>query len=171
MKTLKLIFLLFLTLPIITSCQKADNPPVQLYLSFMDEITPAFQDKIIFAIQEINQEAGKEIVSLTKLKRGKPLTILATRSNTLFAHAQYLDYHCKIEIDDSNPVVDNNDPDQVDLKYILLHEIGHCYGYKHSQSNSHIMYPDYLGTWSQGGNKANAESKISNFLNELKNLF
>lgn len=147
--------------------QKASPPPVKLYLQYMDEVSPAFQEKIVNAINALNTQAGTEIVSLSN-NGTKPLVVLNMRSSTVFAHAQYLDYQCLIQIDESNNIVNNQSVDQTDLEYIFLHEVGHCYGYEHSSDQNHVMYPDYLGTVNMLPFQVNQTlTKINNFLQEL----
>lgn len=177
MHLIKTIFSLFLAL-LLTSCQpEGKAPPVKLYLSFVDEVSEDFEEKIIFAINELNTEAGYDVVSLTPLSDGKPLSILRSTKGSVFAHAQYLDYNCKIEIDDTNATANNQDPEQIDLKYILLHEIGHCYGFKHTTDSSSVMYEDYVGVYGCSGSPIycstvtqSVKNKIQNFLDTLKTV-
>lgn len=147
--------------------KKAEPPPVKLYLQYMDEISPAFQEKIVNTINVLNTQAGTEIVSLFN-NGNKPLVVLNIRSNTVFAHTEYLDYQCLIKIDESNNIVNNQSFDNTDLKYIFLHEIGHCYGYEHTSNPNHIMYPTYLGTINMDPLQIEQTlTKINNFLQEL----
>lgn len=161
MKKAYIIILLFLTL---VSCQKARSPGKKLYLQYMDEISPNFQNKIISAISALNNQAGYEIISLSE-KTGRPLVILNMVSDSIFAHARYLDYQCLIQIDESNQIINNSSPTQIDLKFILLHEIGHCYGFKHTNDSSNIMFPDYTGT------QVMNQTQINQVLSEIQSFF
>lgn len=169
MNKLIIIFSLFLAGASISGCnQNISKPPKTLYLSSMDEVSPEFQQKIYEAIAALNQEAGVEIVSLST-NVGKPLNFLKKGNDTTFAHAQYLDYRCLIQIDELNQLINNNSAEQLDLKYVLLHEIGHCYGHPHVDDSSHLMYEDYPGT--PGMNVVqinNVRTRINNFLQEIK---
>jgi hypothetical protein len=178
MNKVKIMIVLFLSVLTLSSCQqKAQSPPVQLYLSFIDEMPQAYVDKLLAAINAINTEAGVEIVALRPISNGKPLSIMSMRRDSIFAHAQYLDYFCKIEVDESKSTTNNSDPEQLDIKYILLHEIGHCYGYQHTTDSTNIMFPDYVGYYPCSSSPAQCavtlqvtKNKISSFLQELKLL-
>ena len=69
--------------------------------------------------------------------------MLNMRSTDTLAHTQYLDYRCLIEIDETSTIT-NSSP--TDLEYVILHELGHCYGLDHSSDPTSVMYPTYVGT-------------------------
>lgn len=166
MRILSITVLLFFA-ALITSCQNAKQPPRLLYLQYMGEISPSFQTKIVNAVNSLNASAGNTIIALSD-NGGKPLVILNMKSSTIFAHAQYLDYECLIEVDESNTTINNQSVDQIDLKYVLLHEVGHCYGYAHSTDPNNLMYADYIGTQYMSANQVNATlDRISRFLTQL----
>ena len=166
MKTLCIILSLFF-IATLTSCARAKTPPRLLYLQYMSEVSPDFQTKVTNAISAINAQAGYEVVALSN-NGGKPLVVLNMQSSTIFAHTQYMDYECLIQIDQTNPIINNNSTDQTDLKYVFLHELGHCYGYAHTTDSSNIMYPDYPGTPYMSVAEINAaKQRITNFMAQL----
>jgi len=168
MKNLFITLSLFFCAIILASCQRTANPPPRLlYLQYMSEVSPAFQNKIVNAISALNAQAGREIVALSD-NGGKPLVVLNMQSSTVFAHTQYLDYECLLQIDESNNIINNVSTDQTDLKYVILHELGHCYGYSHTTDPTNVMYPDYIGTaYMSGTQVADTQDRISRFLGQL----
>lgn len=160
-----LVFLLSIFL-FTTGCQPKSSEVKPLYLAGVEELSPGFQEKIVDAIKMINQEAPREIISLQQKPGYRPLIILQMGPVDLYAHATYHDHHCRIEIDENNTVVNNNDPDLLDLRYVILHETGHCYGYGHSKDATHVMYETYLGSQAFF-NRSVVESRILAFLNSF----
>lgn len=158
---------LILFLFLVVSCSNETNiQPKKLYLNMIQDLSPTFQQRIINSINLLNQEAGYELVSLSP-NDGKPLIIYKYYSNNLFAHAEYRDYRCLIKIDETQPVMNND----LDLKYILLHEIGHCYGFIHTELKSNVMYPYYSGTTtSSEEDKNNIIFIMTDFLNEIRSI-
>lgn len=166
---MKLKIIIFLFLGFLLSCSSQNSEiPKRLYLSVMEELTPEFKQKIVNSISELNQSAGYEVVSLSDRssdQNWKPLIIYKTYSNEIFAHAEYRDYRCLIKIDETQPSSQND----LDLKYILLHEIGHCYGFSHSNDEISVMYPAYSGTINGTELlKNNTIQKINDFLSQIK---
>lgn len=154
----------------IIGCAGPSTAPKLLYLQYLDEVSPDFQSKITYAINQINTRAGYEIVSLTPSDQRRPLTILKMSSTHLFAHAEYLDYRCLIQIDDSNQISNSSSNNYLDLQYILLHELGHCYGFEHVSDQSKVMYPDYSGSAGLNATGINAiVSKMTSFMAEIRN--
>lgn len=129
-------------------CAKEDQPfNSRLYIDNMDDLDPQFQSRVLESVQKINQDAGGELIALSKSSENlKPLVFQNISSGTIFAHAQPLEYRCLVSIDQSNPVVNNSDPLVVDLRMVLLHEIGHCYNLGHEVDAHSIMFPSYEGT-------------------------
>jgi len=151
MMKLKITFLLSLISFVILSsfgCAKNEQAfNSKLYVDYVGELTPQFQAKIALAITKINTDAGGELISFTKNDTHlRPLVFSNLSSTDIFAHTQPLDYRCLISIDETNFIVNSNDPDVIDLRVVLLHEIGHCYNLNHSSNSSDIMYASYPGT-------------------------
>lgn len=152
MMKLKITFLLSLiTFTIIISsfgCAKNEQAfNSKLYVDYAGEMSPQFQDKVILAIEKINTDAGGELISLTKKDTHlRPLVFANLSSTDIFAHTQPLDYRCLISIDENNSIINSNDPNVVDLRVVLLHEIGHCYNLMHTSNSSDIMYSSFAGT-------------------------
>lgn len=141
---MKFIFLsLFLFL---SACSNVPAPEQKLYLQSISEVDAPFKAKIEATIQKINLDAGHDVVSLTP-NGGRPLVFLKRYATDIYsptlAHTQYLDYRCLIEIDPGNVVTSHSDKD---LQYVILHELGHCYGLLHNLNSNSVMYSTYLGT-------------------------
>jgi len=160
-----LVSIIFIT---ILGCAGPSTAPKALYLQYLGEVSPDFQSKITYAIGELNKKAGYELVSLTEKENRRPLVFLKVSSSEMFAHAEYLDYRCLIQIDDSNTISNNSSNNYLDLQYILLHEIGHCYGFQHVSDTTNVMYPDYTGTQVMNASQISALiSKMSSFLAQV----
>lgn len=140
--------LLTILLAFTFSCAKKDQAfNSRLYVEYADGLSLNFQSKIINAIQKINLDAGGELIAFNKQNGNeRPLIFANIKSNEVFAHTQSLDYRCLISIDESNPIINNNSAGQVDLRVVILHEIGHCYNLTHSTDIRSIMYPSFAGT-------------------------
>lgn len=163
-------FLIFVIFSALIGCAGPSPAPKLLYLQYIDEVSPEFQSKILLAINQINSKAGFDIVSITPSSNRRPLAVLKMSSSSLFAHAEYLDYRCLIQIDDSNSISNNSSNNYLDLQYILLHEIGHCYGFQHVDDSNNVMYPDFSGSSSlNAGQLTNFVSKMTSFMAEIRN--
>lgn len=143
---------LFLTLiPLFSfGCAKSNQSfNSKLYLQYVgDDLSDDFKQKISIAIEKINQEAGGTVLSLSEdSEHQRPLTIFSGSSNEILGHAEVIDFQCIILLNQNNLIVNNNsDPDQTDLSYVILHELGHCYKRKHSTDTQSIMFPSYGGS-------------------------
>lgn len=175
--TSKITFLLSLILIITTTlslgCAKNDQAfNSKLYVDYVGEMSPHFQNKVATAITKINQDAGGELISFTKKDTHlKPLVFANLSSSDVFAHAQPLDYRCLITIDETNAVLNINDPDVVDLRVVLLHEIGHCYNLNHSSNSADIMYSSFSGTpYMTSPQISILMNNMQNFAQELINM-
>ncbi len=149
------------------------KPPEKLYIKEISGFPESFQNRLKDVINEINKDAGQEIISSTDGKDRRPLFIYKASfvdSNNLQVNGEagYSEYRCLIQLDDSKSILKNKYPEDLDLKFIFLHEIGHCMRYKHSEDAESVMYPYF-----EGFNKMNSEEKelakesIQLFLNEI----
>lgn len=158
-----LLILLFLS---IIGCS-GSKPDLKLYLSFQEGFSQEYQDRIRLTLNQINIEAGKEIVSLNSTE-GRPLVFYRLMTNELFAHAEYRDYRCLIQIVETQSTTQSD----FDLKYVVLHELGHCYGYVHSNDMASVMYPYYSGTATANDSEKNyIQQKMNSFYLQINNLF
>lgn len=139
---------LFFTCLIYAGCAKNNQAyNSKLYVDYVGELSPAFQQKVFTAIERINQDAGGELISLNKNEdHQKPLVFANIQSTEVFAHTQTLEYRCFISIDENNSIINSNDPNVIDLRVVLLHEIGHCYNLNHTSNSSDIMAAYFAGT-------------------------
>ena len=145
----KIILLLCLFIGFLSnSCAKNNQAySSKLYIDYVGDLSPNFQNKLVTAVNKINQDAGGELISLSKKSTHlKPLVFANVQSPEIFAHTQTLEYRCFISIDESNTITNSNDPDVIDLRVVLLHEIGHCYNLEHTANTKDIMYAYYSGT-------------------------
>lgn len=134
---------------IFTSCAKKNQAyNSRLYLENMESFSPEFQAKIVLAIQKINQEAGGVLISLSQNEQNeRPLVIINGNLESPLAHAENLEYRCLLNINQENTQINNSDPNVINLKYVMLHEIGHCYDLNHDNSSPYnIMNALYAGT-------------------------
>jgi hypothetical protein len=163
MQKILLSFLLLLT----TACAKNNQAfSSHLYLDNMESFSADYQNKIVVAIQKINQDAGGEFISFSKNSSNqKPLVLINGPTDAALAHSEPLEYRCLITIDENNAIVNNSNPIQTDLRLVLLHEIGHCYHLGHDDSSFYnIMNSQFGGTDSMN------PGQVSIILNNLQNF-
>lgn len=165
----KLFFVIFILF--LSSCAKENQAfNSKLYLQYIDSnFSNDFNQKILFAIQKINQDSGGTIISPEQnSEHQRPLTVFVGDSRDVLGHAEVIDYQCLVVLNTTNSIVNNTDPDQTDLRYVILHEVGHCYKRKHDTNPNSVMYPSFSGSsglsYSQYNNLL---SSIQSFANEL----
>lgn len=145
----------------VASCGKA---PRKLYFRDIEGLPSELTQSLSEMVGDLNQSAGKEIISTS---RGtKPITIRLTDGAALdatstLAHARYMEYHCLIEVrDDIEEVIrreiNPGSPSSVSqaqaiegMKYILMHELGHCFGFTHTNEANSLMNASYQTGWDQ----------------------
>ena len=167
----KYLFLILIAL-LSNGCAKSNQSfNSKLYLQYVgDDLSNDFKQKISIAIEKINQEAGGTVLSLTQNEEHqRPLTIFSGNSNEILGHAEVIDFQCIILLNQNNIIVNNNsDPDQTDLSYVILHELGHCYKRKHSTDTESVMFPSYGGSTGMSYTQFNnLISRMSNFASDL----
>ena len=161
---MKIFFVLMISL-VIFSCAKNEQAfSSKLYLDNMESLSPSFQNKIITVIQSINSDAGGELISFSKKQsHQKPLVLISGFSEQALAHTQTLEYRCLISVNETNSIVNNNNPIQTDLRFVILHEIGHCYNFNHDNSSSYNIMNAFFG-----GTDSLNPGEISIIINNIK---
>ena len=99
-------FIVLISIMFLTACGADQRAPKKLYIDKLDNITENEKQMIYKAVERINQEAGEELISLSK-KEGenyKPVVFRSltheelTDDKSVLAHARYLEYHCLVEM-------------------------------------------------------------------------
>lgn len=104
-----------------------------------------------------------------------PMHGLQWQHATTLAQTRYLEYNCYVEvrsdIRDQMSYYHGNGTPELDraIQLVILHEIGHCFGFGHvsEDETSDLMNPLYQSSWAT---LSNYNSIIATFSNKLKAL-
>lgn len=139
----------------------SNSTPHGFYIAEISGFEDIEKQKIEEMLSEINQLSGENLLSTSS--GDKPIFITrANLSGTDTGKVELGLYNCKIKLDPDNQLIQN---DLNNLKYVLVHQLGHCGGLEYSTETSSIMYPTFSGVYDTV-----AENKIKEFIPILKQV-
>ncbi len=151
------------------ACSGSENPK-RLYLQDMSSLSSFEQEQVNEAIKFLNENAGEVFITYSG---NRPLIIKKDfLEGTDMGYANPRTYQCIIGLDTDSDLV-RAEPRLI--QYILIHQLGHCYGLDYSSDPNSVMYPTFDGILDNNNDLLWNENdtsfmKLKNFSKVLKSL-